>query len=77
MFESYPDILSAEDVSEMLGICKGKVYSLLKDGYISSLKVGRKYLIPKKSVIAFIDGTCDNQNRIIDSRLSYEGGIKE
>ena len=76
MFESYPDVVSVEQLMKMLGIGKNKAYSLLRNRDIISLKIGRKYLIPKKAVIDFITVMCDNSGRIIDSRLHVtKGGI--
>ncbi len=38
----------------MLKIGKNKVYELLKSGEIKSIRIGNKYIIPKKSVIDFV-----------------------
>lgn len=55
MFSKYEDIVSVEDVMGMLHIGKSAVYSLLKSKSIRCVRVGRKYIIPKKSVIKFIE----------------------
>lgn len=55
MFSEYGDIVSVEDVMGMLHIGKSAVYSLLKSKTIGCVRVGRKYIIPKKSVIKFIE----------------------
>ena len=60
IFESYSDIVSVEDIMCMLGIGKSSVYSLLKSNQIKHVRVGRKYIIPKRSVIDFINGVCYN-----------------
>ena len=54
MFTKYSDVVSVEEVMEMLHLGRVTVYELLKSGKIKALKVGRKYIIPKKSVIEFI-----------------------
>ena len=54
MFTQYDDIVSVEEVMDMLHLGRVTVYRLLKSGKIKALKVGRKYIIPKKSVIEFI-----------------------
>ncbi|MBR6939946.1 MAG: helix-turn-helix domain-containing protein, partial [Clostridia bacterium] len=37
---------------------RNSAYSMLKDGLIKTIKVGKKYIIPKKSVIEFIETAC-------------------
>lgn len=54
MFTYYDDVVSVEEVMDMLHLGRVTVYGLLKSGKIKALKVGRKYIIPKKSVIEFI-----------------------
>ena len=53
-FDNYPDIVTPEDIQKMLRIGRNSVYYLLKQGKIKSLRVGKKYLIPKTSVINFL-----------------------
>lgn len=50
MFNSYPDVLEVEEVQKMLRIGRNAIYKLL----IKSLRVGKKYIIPKTSVINFL-----------------------
>ncbi len=54
MFREYADILRIKDVQKMLNIGRNKVYELLKSGEIKSIRIGNKYIIPKKSVIDFV-----------------------
>jgi excisionase family DNA binding protein len=53
MFTEYDDVVSVADVANMLHISKVTVYDLLKSGRIFTLRVGRRYIIPKKSIIDF------------------------
>ncbi len=57
-FREYPDILTIEQLMEMLHIGRNSAYSMLKEGLIKTIKVGKKYIIPKKSVIEFIETAC-------------------
>ena len=57
MFSSYPDVVTPEDVQHMLRMGRNSVYKLLKEEKIKTVKVGKKYIIPKISVIRFIDFT--------------------
>lgn len=55
MFSEYGDIVTVEEVMKMLQIGRVSVYQMLKSGEIRSLRVGKKYVIPKKSVIELFD----------------------
>ena len=54
MFSEYPDLLTSEQVCDLLQIGKNKVYEILKNKTIPSVKYGKKYLIPKKLLIEYI-----------------------
>lgn len=55
IFTEYPDILSVEEMQEMLGVCRNVAYKLLQTGEIKAFKIGRIYKIPKKNVIEYIN----------------------
>ena len=55
MLNNYPDVLTIEDLIVILHMGKNTIYRLLQKGEIVSRKVGRKYLIPKRSVIDFLE----------------------
>lgn len=57
MFTEYDDVVSVADVANMLHISKVTVYDLLKLGRIFTLRVGKRYIIPKKSIIDFLTVT--------------------
>jgi excisionase family DNA binding protein len=69
MFENYKDIVSVDDLKEMLGIGKSSAYALLKNKEIKHVKVGKKYIIPKQAVIGFINSMCYNGEQMSNSRL--------
>lgn len=54
VFQGYPDILSVQQVSEILSVSNKTVYRLLNEGALDSLKVGRAYKIPKLYVLQYI-----------------------
>lgn len=54
MFESYPDILTPEDVCEALRIGGNAVYALLNSGKLKAFKNGRVWRIPKTALIEYI-----------------------
>ena len=55
LFKNYPDVVSVEQLSEMLNIGQVLAYRLVRNGDIKSRKVGRKYIITKQNVIDFIN----------------------
>ena len=55
MFENYPDVVSVEQLMEMLQIGQVLAYKLVKSGEIKARKVGREYKIPKVNVIEYLN----------------------
>lgn len=54
VFKEYPDVLDAKQVSKLLNISTKTVYRLIKDGALSSLKVGREFRVPKVAVMKYV-----------------------
>lgn len=55
MFRDYPDVVTVEQMCEMLGGISTKTgYRLLKDGTIKSFVVGRRYRIPKLYIFEYL-----------------------
>lgn len=55
MFEKYKDILSVVEACEALHIGKNTLYTYLKQGVIKSIRIGKKYLIPKEFLCDFVN----------------------
>ena len=55
MFEEYLDIVNTKQLQEMLGISRSTAYSLLQNGVIKAIKVGRNYKIAKVNIIKFLE----------------------
>lgn len=55
MFDEYNDILTVSEVCSALKIGKNTLYNLLKLGIIKSMKVGKKYLVPKICLIDYVN----------------------
>ena len=49
----YPDVISPEEIKEILRISTSGVYHLLQEETIKS-RVGKRYIIPKQSIIDFL-----------------------
>ncbi len=55
MLNKYSDILTVEELCEVLRIGKNTAYKLLKSDEIKSIKIGKIYKIPKKSVKKYLE----------------------
>ena len=51
LFSCYPEIISVEQMMEMLQIGKVLAYRMVEEKQVKSAKIGREYKIIKKSVI--------------------------
>lgn len=56
MFEGYQDILTVEEVSEMLVMGRNAVYGLLQGGTLKGYHNGRVWRIPRQAVIEYVTG---------------------
>lgn len=54
IFKEYNDVVTVDDVMKMLHIGRSNVYKLLNDNSIKTVKVGKRFIIPKRSVIEFL-----------------------
>lgn len=54
MFPDYPDVLKVSDIQSMLGISRHAVYTLIDNGHLIAIDLGKNYRIPKLSVIDFV-----------------------
>jgi excisionase family DNA binding protein len=54
MLREYPDVMSAEQMSDALGISTKTGCKLLREGKICSLKIGKTYRVPKAHLFAYL-----------------------
>ena len=54
MIEQYNDLVSVEDLCEMLSIGKNSAYTLLSSGNLKAFRHNRVWKIPKQGVITYI-----------------------
>jgi excisionase family DNA binding protein len=57
MFNEYPDVLTVKQLAKALGIGKNKAYEMVKSHIISSIRLGKQYLIPKMYLIDYIEAS--------------------
>lgn len=55
MLGKYPDVLTVEQVAQILGIGKNTAYKLINENVIGHKKIGRKLLIPKLCIIDYLE----------------------
>lgn len=54
MFEQYEEVVTPQELSEMLRIGMNQTYKILNDGLISAYREGKSWRISKQSVIEYI-----------------------
>lgn len=54
MFNNYPDILTPEQAAQALCISKNSVYRLINESLLGCKRIGRKIIIPKCSLVAYV-----------------------
>lgn len=50
-----PLLLKVEETAALLNVSRTRVYSLLRDGSLKSVKVGGRRLVPREAIEAFIN----------------------
>jgi excisionase family DNA binding protein len=54
MFEQYHDVVTVEELTEMLKIGRNTAYELVRAGVIRSIKIGKSIRVPKDAIIAYL-----------------------
>ena len=54
MFESYDDILTIEEVAELLRIGMTQAYQIVRSGSLKGYKEGKDWKIPKQALINYV-----------------------
>lgn len=54
MFDEYNDMLSVDDLMEILGIGKNAAYDLLRNSELKCFRLKGRWKIPKESVIEYV-----------------------
>lgn len=71
--KDYPDVLTPDEAMVILGIGKNKIYTILKDGSLQALRIGKLYRIPKESLVRYIS-SCYNNSRMDDLPTTAQKG---
>ena len=62
ILQDYNDCLTPKEVMKILVISRNKVYELLANKTIPSLKIDKQYRIPKEKLIEYIYGNASSNN---------------
>lgn len=54
MFEQYNDLVTVEELCEMLFIGKNAAYKLLSSGQLKAFRYNRVWKVPKQGVIEYV-----------------------
>ncbi|UYZ22036.1 helix-turn-helix domain-containing protein [Mesobacillus jeotgali] len=63
MYDIENEILTVEDLMEILYVGRNYAYKLLNSGSIKGFKIGRTWRIPKSSIEEFIINSCKSLNK--------------
>lgn len=55
MLSSYPDVLTVEQLAEILGVGLNTAYELIRCKKISSVRVGKQIRISKTALLKFLE----------------------
>lgn len=64
LFDTFPDVMSVQQVRSALNIGRTAVYRLLESNEIRCFKIGNAYKVPKSSLIAFIQRNSEGGNTV-------------
>jgi len=70
-FRDYPDVLTVNQASELLGVSTKQVYKLLKQEDIQSIRIGREHKIAKVNLINFIRHGSKSKQSETSSRIVW------
>lgn len=54
MFNQYDDLVTVEELTEMLNIGKNSAYKLLSSGKLKAFRINRVWKIPRQSVTEYV-----------------------
>ena len=61
MFRNESDVLTVPEAAKLLRIGKNQAYELVKNGRLGAIKLGKKIIVPKLSLIDF----CRNEKNYL------------
>jgi excisionase family DNA binding protein len=49
-------VVSVEEAAVVLGISRGLAYELVRQGVIPSIRLGRRLVVPRRRLVALVEG---------------------
>ncbi len=53
--DDLPVVIHVKDLAEILSISLTSAYCLVRSGQVHTVRVGRRYLIPKQSLLVYLE----------------------
>ena len=53
--DDLPVVIHVKDLAEILSISLTSAYYLVRSGQVRTVRVGRRYLIPKQSLLVYLE----------------------
>lgn len=53
--DDLPVVIHVKDLAEILSISLASAYCLVRSGQVRTVRVGRRYLIPKQSLLVYLE----------------------
>jgi excisionase family DNA binding protein len=53
---AYPDVMTVKEIAKVLRTGVNTVYGLVHAGAIRSVRIGKRFIVPKREVLEFLDG---------------------
>lgn len=64
MHHDEPELITIEEIMELLHIGKNTAYQLLENGEIKAFRIGRKWKVEKNAVYEYIREKAGRQNQL-------------
>ena len=61
-------LLTPEDAADLLSIGRSKLYELIGDGQLSSVRIGASRRVPMSALVEFVENLQDTRNQLPNKR---------
>jgi excisionase family DNA binding protein len=61
-------LLTPEDAADLLSIGRSKLYELIGDGQLASVRIGASRRVPMSALVEFVESLQETWNRLPDER---------
>lgn len=67
--DDLPDVLTPQQLHQFLPLGKTRIYKLLNEKEIMSIRVGKKYIIPKAYLLDFLNSAHYNDTSTLENEV--------